>query len=502
MELRKKVILNAGSNWASQLVMAVVALVLVPVIRGTLGKESFGVWFLLSTGLRYPMILESSFSLTTNRFVAFYRNNTEQMNRFVSASFAVLTILAALTIAAAIILSFFISDIFSAITANFAFDAKVTCILVGATLAFRIVEASFSGTLMGLQYHTRTNSIVGIVNILRAVFTVIVLIFWKSIIAVQFVFALSAAISLATSFIVAKKSIPCLKINILKVNREVIRELFRYTGHAAARSGSMIFMYSTVTLLLGKFGTPDQLDIYAVASLASGFVRSLLTGMQNVFLPVVTTLYADGQVEKMKNVVTKGTHISSALTCITTILLYIYAANLLALWIDNSVPAMIFVFRILIITEVARGFFGIWLPSLVGMGHLHALSTMSIVTSAGAIFLELILFKYSVYVPIAAAIALLAATWAYLGLWMPIYGSYKTGLSIVNYFKKSLFGPLSAAAISIAVLRLLNFAVPAGSINWFLMFIISGIIVCVIFFAIALRSEAKEILAVLKKNIR
>ena len=108
MSLRKRIIINAGSNWVCMLITAAVGLVLFRIIRHNLGA-SFGVWLLLSTGLRYPMILERAFSLSTNRFVAYYRDNTEQLNRFVAASFGILMALAVLTVVAAILLSFFIS---------------------------------------------------------------------------------------------------------------------------------------------------------------------------------------------------------------------------------------------------------------------------------------------------------------------------------------------------------------------------------------------------------
>ncbi len=147
MSLRKRIIINAGSNWVSMAVAAVVGLVLLRVMWSELGKSSYGVWALLSTGLRYPMILEGAFLLSTNRFVAFYRNDTKELNRFVSASFIMLTALAVLTIVAAVLLSFVISDIFSsAITAEFAHDARITCILVGVTLAFKIMERSCGKT--------------------------------------------------------------------------------------------------------------------------------------------------------------------------------------------------------------------------------------------------------------------------------------------------------------------------------------------------------------------
>ncbi|MFQ5771821.1 MAG: hypothetical protein ACE5HX_14905, partial [bacterium] len=276
MSLRKRIIMNAGSNWASMAVTAVVGLVLLRVMWSELGKSSYGVWALLSTGLRYPMILEGAFLLSTNRFVAFYRDNVKELNRFVSASFVILTALAVLTVAVAALLSFFVSDIFKAITAELARDAQITCILVGVTLAFKIVGATFSGSLQGCQYYTHYNAVVITANLLRAVLTVGLLVAWKSIIAVQLAFGITAAISALSMFFVARKSIAGFRINVLKVNRKTIRELFRHTGHATARSGSMIFMFSTLALLVGKVGSAEDVAVYYIASWLPGFVRGLL----------------------------------------------------------------------------------------------------------------------------------------------------------------------------------------------------------------------------------
>jgi O-antigen/teichoic acid export membrane protein len=134
MSLRKRIIMNAGSNWVGMFVNAAIGFFLVRIIWRSLGPDSFGVWALLSTGLRYPMIFESAFSLSTNRFVAFYKNDFNQMNRFISASFVILLGLSVLTVLVIAILSFFVSSIFTAIPSELATEAKVTCILVDSFL--------------------------------------------------------------------------------------------------------------------------------------------------------------------------------------------------------------------------------------------------------------------------------------------------------------------------------------------------------------------------------
>jgi O-antigen/teichoic acid export membrane protein len=501
VSLRKRVMMNAGSNWGGMFVTAAVSLVLVRIIWRNLGIDAFGVWALLTSGLRYPMIFETAFSLSTNRFVAFYRDDSEQLSRFVSASFIVLLTLAVFTIAAAIILSFFISGIFAAITDDLAPEARVTCILVGVTLALKMLEATFSGTLRGYQYDTRVNAVLIVSNLLRAILTVGILVAWKSIIAVQLAFAISAMVSLVLMFIVSMKSIPGFKINIFMIKRETIRELFRYTGHATGRSGSMIFMFSTLALLVGKVGSAQDMAVYDVATRIPNFTRGLIAGAQNVFLPVVTSLYAAGQIEKMKAVVRKGTHISCVMTCVLVLLLFIYAREIFVFWLkDAIVPDMVLVMRLLMLSEIARGFFGIWLPSLVGMGHLRSLTIAAMTSAIGAIVIEVVLLSGFVSIPVAPAVAMIIALWSYMGIWLPLYGLRKSGIGLYEYFKGSLLGPLVAAAVSIGALLVFNHIVPKEHIYWAILFVLSGLIVFACFTIIALRSEAAELLDVLRKR--
>ena len=500
MSFRKRIIMNAGSNWAGMLVAAAVGIVLFRIIRQNLGA-SFGVWALLSTGLRYPMILERAFSLSTNRFVAFYRDNIEQMNRFVSASFRILMGLAFLTIAAAILLSFFVSDIFKAITPESAREAQITCILVGVTLALRIAGATFGGALRGYQYHTRSNIVEIAANLFRLVFTIGILILWKNMIAVQLAFVTAAAMSVLLMFSVAQKSIEGFRIVVSKIEKNTIRELFRHTGHATARSGSMVFMFSTLVLIVGKVGSAEDVEVYAIASMIPSFIRGLLAGTQNVFLPVITSLNAGGQTERVKTVIKKGTHISSALAGALLILLFIFAEDILSIWFKNAVPhETVLVMRVLILSVAGRGLFGIWIPSLVGIGHLRGLTIAAITTAVSAIILELILLQGSVSVPMAPSIALVVVLCVYMGLWLPLYGLRKLGINPYKYLKDSLSQPLAASLVSIAALWALKGILPRGTIGWPVILILAAVVVTASFTAISLRKETADLIVAVRKK--
>ncbi len=501
MSLRKRIIINAGSNWASMLVAAVVGLVLIRIILRDLDAAGYGVWALLATGLRYPIILERAFVLAINRFVAFYRSDTKELNRFVSASFIILTALAVLTVVAAILLSFVISDIFSAITAEFARDARIACILVGITLAFKMLEASFSGTLQGCQYYTSYNAVVITANLLRAVLTIGLLVVWKSIIAVQLAFGITAAMSALSMFFVARRSVAGLSIDVRLINRKTLQELWRYTSHSMGRSGSSIFMYSTLALLVGRVGTAANVTAYDIASRIPGFVRGFLAATQVVFLPAVSDLWAKGRVEAIKAVVKKGTRISSVLSCALLLLLFVFTEKFLALWLKGAVPeGTVWVMRVLIISVLPGGLYEIWLPALVGIGHLRGLTIASIAAALIAVLLELVLLRGFVAVPMAPAIALVVVVWVKTGLWLPFYGLQKLGIRPYEYLKDSLYQPLAASLVSIIALWVLNSVLLRGNVHWMVTLTLSTVVVMASFTVISLQKETADLILAVRKN--
>jgi O-antigen/teichoic acid export membrane protein len=231
------------------------------------------------------------------------------------------------------------------------------------------------------------------------------------------------------------------------------------------------------------------------------FIRGLLAGTQNVFLPVITSLNATGQTEKVKAVIKKGTHISSALACALLILLFVFTREVLGIWFKEAVPPeTVLVMRVLIISVVSRGFFGIWFPSLVGIGHLRGLTIAAFTTAISAVIIELILLQDFVSVPMAPSIALVVVLWGYTGLWLPLHGLRKLGIHPYEYFKDSLSEPLAASLVSIAALWLLSSILLGENVHWALMLTLSIVVVMVSFTAISLRKETADLIVAVRNK--
>jgi O-antigen/teichoic acid export membrane protein len=502
MLLKWRVLLNAGSNWANMFVAAVTGLIVVPVILARVGSTGYGIWALLAYGLAYPHLLEAAFALSINRFVAFYREDPKQLNAFVSASFVIMVALSIVTIAAAVAISFFLSDLFRAITPEFERSAQITCILVGVTLALQMLQSTHSGALRGYEYYTRSNAILMVASILRTAMIIIFLMFWKSIIVIQTAYVISMVLAAMATFIVAHYSIDGLKINLKLINKSILWELWLYTYHSIARSGSTIVMFNTLTLLVGWKGTAQDVTVYDIAFKFPNLIRSLLGGMQNVFLPVVTSLTANKQVEAIKSIVKRMTQMCFILTFIVVIPLIIFAEPLLRFWLRGGVSEnLVVVMNILMISSLPDGLFGLWLPVLVGVGHFQWLTKMSIGGAIAAIVTAFVLIHGFVSVPMAPSIALLITMWIYRGIWLPLYGIKKLEIGFGEYFMDSISHPLIAGFVSIVVLWLLNSISVIHSIHWMIRGGIFTLIVVICFAAISLRREVAYSVVLIKKGI-
>jgi len=454
MSSKQQLLFNMASNWANMMVSAAIQVVLVPILLAALGKEGYGVWALLAYGLSYPLIFERAFALAINRLVAFYRRDASRLNRCVSASFLVLNLLAAGTLLVSFVFSFFIVDVFAAIPESLASEAQITCILVGVTLALHIAQSTFAGALRGYQYYTRCNLVMIGSNLLRAVLTVALVLGWKSIVSPQIAFAVSSFFGTVAMYWVAVKSIPDLSIQVKSVDRATLHELWHYTGHSIARSGSTIVMFNTLTLLVGWKGSASDVAVYDIAIKLPNFLRALLGGAQNVFLPVITTFHAEGQHARIKSVISRATRMCFVLTLPAVVLLFALSEELLYFWLRRDVsPELILTMRVLLISALPDALFGVWIPALVGIGRLRSLTIASVAGSVLVVLVSAVLIVLGLLsIPMVPAITMAVILWVYRGIWLPWYGLYTLKVGIAEHVKSSLLNPLVATAAAVLLL--------------------------------------------------
>ena len=492
--LGRRVALNAGSNWANLLVNTLVTLGLIPFMLDHLGRDAYGVWALLAFGLAYPVILERAFANAVVRFVAFHADAPEVRNRYVASALAVMAGLGVLTVLAAWAVSGVLADVFSAVPESMADEAGRTCVLVGLTLALWMLQAPYGGALKGEQRFVRFNAVGIGANVLRAVLIVWLLRRGGGIVSVQAAYATAAAASMLVMRWSAHRRVTGLSLSPGMIDRAHVAELWRFTRHAMARSGSRVVMLNTLALLVGWRGSAADVALYDIASKAPQFLNSLMNGAQNVLLPVVSGLWSRGDLGGIRSLARRTTTLYLSLTLAFTVWLLFDAEALLRFWLRRDLdPDLGLLVRLLVISLVPSGGFGQWLPILVGMDRLRALTAAAVSGSLAAIGLAWVLILRGVTVPFAPAWAMIVEFWIYRAVWLPWYGLRRAEQPAGPYLQIGVAPPVAAAVAAAMVLFGRRLVIgPATGLTGA---ILDGVVIAAAFLILALRGEARAILA-------
>ena len=461
MSLKRRVAVNIAANWAGFFVQAMVGIFLVPFILYKVGTEAYGVWALLTGLLAYFQILQSAFTLSINRFAAYYRSDMSDVNRYFAATLYSMFGLGGVIVLLGVGVSFVVNLIFS-FPVEFEGQAKTTCVLIGANLAVIAVNGSIVGLLNGFQMYVASN----ISNIFGAVFRAALVIYAlgksPNIVTLQGCYCLSSLGALIVATVLAVGFIPGLRF-VARPSLEIYREIYLYTKHSIIRSGSDVFMYATMLLLVGWFGTVKDVTVYSIATKIPQLIRGLLNSAQSVFLPAFSTLFAKEGSAGIVRIVRKATRYNAALTLAAISLCVVYTEPLLKLWLrDKYDPQIVLPMAIILLSVVPRGVFELWMPVLVAIGELRWLSITALLTCVGSILLAVVL-SFFISAPNASATALLVALAIRSGLWLPVYGVAKTGLELFGYLRESLLPAISGFVAGTACIIALFIAVPPPS---------------------------------------
>lgn len=135
------------------------------------------------------------------------------------------------------------------------------------------------------------------------------------------------------SFILFKKLPKSVAISIPRYERS--REWVSSALPFIFISGMNVLLGKTDIIMLGTMASTSEVGIYAVCSRTSQFVSFVLIAMNSALGPNIARLYANGQKEKLQNIVTKTTRLVS-LAALPIVLAIVFLGNwLLSLYGDE-----------------------------------------------------------------------------------------------------------------------------------------------------------------------
>lgn len=389
---RSSLLSNAAANYAGQLTIVAVGFLLTPFIIRDLGTAMYGVWALVVSLQGLGGLLDLGVTTSVVKYVAEHhaRGETEEVNRVVSTSFLLHTLLGVAAFILTLVAAWAGLPLLNLDTGELSV-ARAALIVAGSSLMFMLPLGVPGNLLTGLRQYEISN----VINIVQTVLSggAILLALRlgggpTELVAINGVSLVAAYI---TKWIFAARVLPGLRISYGLANRATLRRIGGYSIWLFLLDTAKRIFYNADAVLIAAF-----LPVSAVAAYNLGFkpasAISYFSGpLVSVFLPAASEMDARQEVEKLRSLLISGTRVALALTLIAVLWLLVFGRQAMEIWVgpghEDALPVL-YIFLGVFLVSAAQNPSG---AILKGIGRVRALSISVLVEYAANIALSLLL---------------------------------------------------------------------------------------------------------------
>jgi len=313
------------------------AFVLAPLTVRALGDLYYGVWTLLMQLTGYLWLFDFGVRESVVKYVAQYHANDEhdRVNATVSTAVSIYSLVSVATLAISVVLAIALPYAFN-IPAEAWTTARLTALLVGATVAQHFVFNVFVGVIAGLQKFYLLARLGMIVTVIRSVVAYALLTAGYGIVALallQFAFTLVQNLII---YRVARSLLPYLSLRPAWPQREETVKLLNYGKYVLISNVGDKIVFATDSIIVGMFLPISALTYYAIGGSLIEQFRSFVMSMASVVNPLSSTLEARKEAGSLALVVMTGARAAMVLGLPICIGFFLLGKQFIGLWMGAA----------------------------------------------------------------------------------------------------------------------------------------------------------------------
>lgn len=336
----------------------VAGLLYTPWMIRQIGTADYGLYSLVTAVISY-FLIDFGLGSVIGTYVAKFRaqQNFHKVNLIIGISYKAYIIITVCITLGLFICYFFLADIFKELT-----DAEIikfkTIYCIGGF--FSICNFPFTpvnGILIAYERFIALKLADLIQRVLCIILIICCLLSGYGLYTLVFV---NGAIGLSISllkFIYVKFNIG-ININIKETDKTIFREIASFSGWAFIVGVAQRFTINIVPSILGIVSGTTQIAIFSIASTLEGYVWTLASGLNGLFIPRVSKDVAQNQTPlEITNLMIKVGRIQLYITGLLISCIIIFGATFIKLWIgpdfhNSYIIAVLIIFpNIIILTE-------------------------------------------------------------------------------------------------------------------------------------------------------
>ena len=499
-----QIIYNAITNYGRTLIQGVVSFVLVPIVVGYIGKDSYGIVLLALSAFGMIELFGMGLSRAVTKHVAEQKaiGKIELVNTILNSSllwFFVVGMVGTLAIFfLGLNFDFFFKDISPSLTQAGRYSMYLIAIIICPCLVLDV----FKGLLSADQRYDLINFICVLSAVLRAGFIFIYLKFFGSSVVV--VVGIYAFFHLAERVVTAGASFklaPYQKVSFRFINRKGIKIIAEFASMILIALVANVLIAHLLKFIIGIELTLADVTNYGIILLLANTANMLVRNIINVLVPVASKYQGLANYNIIRKMFLHGTKYSVIIIIGTLGVMIPFLPGLLRVWMGPDfvslwpVGVAMFISQIIITISICPN------QILNGLGRVRYIAFVSLFCAICGIIVIWAYLHFRAEAALLGVVVLLVIYRVILSSLILIYGIKKVGLGIGNLLFLSVFKPLFVGLlVALTGIAIINFI----NINSWLILIINVSLVEAVYIALTymwcLDSEEKGRIKILLQD--
>jgi O-antigen/teichoic acid export membrane protein len=325
-------------NWAAMAVGMVVPFFLTPIVVRTLGATAYGVWIIAVSTVSYLNLLDLGLRSAVIRFVskAEAQGRTDEAQSAIGAALWFRMLIATGVAVLSIALAVAFPHLFK-IPSDLQRASQITVLMCALGVAVALVSGVFGAVLAAINRYDVLSSIGAVQTVARAVGVVLILRSGGGLVSLAYweftVVLLSGTITCGT----ALKIFPSCRVRLRRrPDVETLKMIWSYsfTMFIIIIAGQIVF--STDNLVIGSFLSVSLVAFYSIGGSLILYSNQVVTAMSTTFTPLASGLDASGKLEKLRQLLMRGTQGTLGLVLPIGITLLVRGKTFIGLWMGKQ----------------------------------------------------------------------------------------------------------------------------------------------------------------------
>ena len=452
-------------NWLALAVSLGSGFLLSPFLVGHLGDSVYGVWVLVGSLVGYLGLLDFGITPSIVKYVAEHRarGDQEAINRVVTVSLTVFSILGVACLVASASVAFFFNSIFRSPLSYSTATAVV--MIAGLNLALSFPASVFVGLVRGYQRYDLDAGITSLTIIVRSVLVVVLVRSGQGLLAVALTTFAFDMIRLVYLVRCAYRLNPEIRIARRYYDAGIRQRLFGYSVYIFIIVVAKQFIFYTDSIVIGLFLSTALVTVFFIASRLASYLRMLVSDMVGVLTPTASDLEARADRAGVNALLVAGTKYTLLISLPAAAVLFVMGDRFIELWMGSGYSQSAVILMILTVGVLANLLEMPVDTVLRGLGKHRIVARFTILQGAANLVLSLLLVVPLglVGVALGTAIPMIVVT----VIAFPIYFR-ELGVSASDWIRRSMPRPLAVQAPFIALLIALRlYARPTSLFSFF-----------------------------------